>query len=604
MTESTLHEIANAFARGEDFSSDRVVLPVGFERSLEMLAKHYGDLNDATLWATALLLLVIESGGTCLPLEQVSEIRGFHLLPQELQSFQSDDWRAALKGSAFGTGTGDAKPLVVAFDRLYFDRFYQLETAVAKDLLAPLDASDADAVLEKPDNWSAVCDEVFTESDGLSRQVAETFWDSRSFVLAGGPGTGKTYTIAKLLVALHKAGISLDDVSLCAPTGKAALRMQDAINAAMAASGQLLGPTHQVHARTIHSLLSLTPMAPRRSSVTALNTKLVICDETSMVDISLLQELLRSLPKSARIILVGDPNQLQSVDVGSAMSDLLQASEQGAITATVLEVVHRIDESLEAAAREELLQFFAEVRSATSADRAMTLLEDGMASVTFIPFDVDQPALKQVAPAFDLAVARGTKLRELSSSTRDDAAIAEALTSTMVLTAQHEGLLSRTWWVNEIAAAAHVPSLRADRSGLPLLITTTDRANSLVNGDTGLLIDTEAGVSFVRGGEVGAVPLPASSLRHFQPWWAMTIHKAQGSEFDHVVVSITPGSRLISKELLYTAITRAKRHVIIIATRADLRYGIEHPARRFTGLFEALSAAAREAEHGLRTSIL
>jgi exodeoxyribonuclease V alpha subunit len=595
MTESTLTEITNAFSRGEEYSSDRVVLPVGFERTLAMLAKHYGDLNDATLWATVLLLVVIEAGGTCLPLEQVAEIRGFHLLPAELQRFRADEWRAALTGSAFGNGTGDAKPLVLAFDRLYFDRFFQLEAAVAKDLLAPLDASDPDAVLQKPENWSAICDEVFTESDGRSRQVAETFWDSRSFVLAGGPGTGKTYTIAKLLVTLHKAGISLDDVSLCAPTGKAALRMQSAINEAMAFSGQSLGVAQQIHAKTIHSLLSLTPMAPRRSSVTALNTKLVICDETSMVDIALLQELLRSLPQSARIILVGDPNQLQSVDVGSAMSDLLQAHERGAIAATVLDVVHRIDDSLEATAREELLEFFAEVRSATSADRAMQLLSDTMTSVTFVPFDEGKPALEQVTPALELAVVRAVKLRELASGARDDVAISEALTSTMVLAAQHEGILSRTWWVNEIASAAHTPSLRADRSGLPLLITTTDRANSLVNGDTGLLIDTDAGVAFVRGGEVGSVPLPASSLRHFQPWWSMTIHKAQGSEFDHVVVAITPGSRLISKELLYTAITRAKRHVIIIATPADLRYAIEHPARRFTGLFEALSAAAKEA---------
>ena len=594
MIEATVTEIAQAFARGEEFSRDRVILPVGFDRSLAMLARRYGDLNEATLWALALLLVVIEAGGTCLPLDQVGEIRGFDALPSNLRAYSSDDWRAALTGSAFAKDGGEATPLIVAFDRLYFDRFYQLETAVAKDLLAPLDETDPEAVLQKPEHWTAICDAVFTESDGLSRHVAEEFWESRSYVLAGGPGTGKTYTIAKLLVALHRAGINLDDVSLCAPTGKAALRMQRAINDAMVTSGQSLGETQEVHAKTIHSLLSLTPMAPRRSSVTALNTKLVICDETSMVDIALLQELLRSLPSSARIILVGDPNQLQSVDVGSAMHDLLQAKERGAIASTVLEVVHRIDDALEAIARAELLEFFAEVRSATLADRAMSLLDQDMSSVTFVPFDPDQPALAQVEPALKLAVERARHLRALGSEPRDDAAIAKALTSTMVLTAQHEGVLSRTWWVNEIAAAAHAPSLRADHSGLPLLITATDRANSLVNGDTGLLIDTAAGVSFTRGDLSGSDPLPASALRHFQPWWAMTIHKAQGSEFDSVVVAITPGSRLISKELLYTAITRAKRHVIIVASRADLRYAIEHPAKRFTGLFEALIEAASQ----------
>lgn len=592
MSETTIAEIAQAFDRDADGPSEKVFLNPGFEFTLKAIAERFSDTNDATLWAVALLLIALERGGTCLPLAEIANAPGAEAIPSHLSGQSIIEWEVALSGSAFGVLGSDPKPLLVANDRLYFDRYFQLESAVARQLLTPLDTSAPEATLERPQNWGDICNEVFTDADAPSRKVAEQFFDGRCYVLAGGPGTGKTYTIAKLLAALDRAGVPLSDISLCAPTGKAASRMKDAIQDALTGTRANPETVKKIATSTIHTLLSITPQSFKRKSVTALNTKLVICDETSMVDLALLHELLKSLPPSARIILVGDPNQLQSVDVGSAMLDLIRAHEAGILPGTVLEVVHRVDASMDTVARAELLEFFQEIRTAMSADRAISMLEAGMQAVTYIPYDPENDSEAQVAPALAEAVQRATTLKKLAKGEFDHEAIKSALTSSMVLTAQHEGDLSRTWWIGAISGGAKFRSLRADQLGLPILITASDRANHLTNGDSGLLVASEGGVSFALSEREPSKPISATVLRHFQAWWAMTIHKSQGSEFDNVTVAITPKSRLISKELLYTAITRAKKHVTVIAVEEDLRRAIESPAKRFTGLFEALIEAA------------
>ncbi len=594
MSEATIAEIARVFARDPDGPPEQIFLNPGFEFTLSTIAKRFSDTNEATLWAVAILLVGIERGGTCLPLCEIATAPGAARIPTHLREQALSEWEAALSGSAFGVLGGAPKPLLVVNGRLYFDRYFQLESAVAKQLLTELDGSVPSATLQRPDNWEEICNEVFSVTDVLSRQVAEQFFESRCYVLAGGPGTGKTYTIAKLLAALDRAGVPLSDISLCAPTGKAASRMRDAIKDALIATSAKPETADGIVTSTIHTLLSITPQSFKRKSVTALNTKLIICDETSMVDLALLHELLKSLPPSARVILVGDPNQLQSVDVGSAMLDLIRAHETGVIKGTVLEVVHRVDASMDASARAELLEFFHEIRTAEHADTAISMLQSGMKAVTYIPYAPDKDAEPQIAGALEEAVNRAATLKVLAKRSFDHHAIESSLTSTMVLTAQHQGDLSRTWWLDMIASGAKFHSLRADQPGLPILITATDRANGLTNGDSGLLVNSDSGASFALIEHESERFIPATALRHFQPWWAMTIHKSQGSEFDSVIVAITPGSRLISKELFYTAVTRAKQHVTVIAVEEDLRAAIESPAKRFTGLFEALIEAASQ----------
>jgi exodeoxyribonuclease V alpha subunit len=296
-------------------------------------------------------------------------------------------------------------------------------------------------------------------------------------------------------------------------------------------------------------------------------------------------------------VLVGDPNQLQSVDVGSVMSDLVQAgasheelgSGSGGVHLVTLETPYRV---ASASGRATLLEWFKSVREGLQ-DEALALLEGANPAVTFL--DVATLGADEASAAvWESVVGRARSLRALAQSPNDGAdhlaAIDVAMHDVMVLTAQHQGELSRTWWVQRIADAVGMSVDGAPSApGVPVLVTHTDRGNGVTNGDTGLIVR--------RHGELVYVPvpatteqamLPAASVHQWQPWWAMTIHKSQGSEFDDVVVSITPGSRLVSRQLFYTAITRAKRSVTVIGLRDDIARAISEPARRFTGLTEQI----------------
>jgi exodeoxyribonuclease V alpha subunit len=159
----------------------------------------------------------------------------------------------------------------------------------------------------------------------------------------------------------------------------------------------------------------------------------------------------------------------------------------------------------------------------------------------------------------------------------------------MVLTAQHHGDFGRHWWVRLIADTIGIGIGGSPRNvGVPVLVTQTDRGANLVNGDDGIVRATPDGELVFDTMGSFPVRLRPAAVTHWQPWYAMTIHKSQGSEFQRVVVSVTPGTRLLSRELLYTALTRAKEGVTIVATPEDLRLAIDRPVVRLTGLAEAL----------------
>jgi exodeoxyribonuclease V alpha subunit len=314
---------------------------------------------------------------------------------------------------------------------------------------------------------------------------------------------------------------------------------------------------------------------------------LVICDETSMVDVALLGELLRALSPATRIVLVGDPNQLQSVDAGSAMGDIVAAMRHGDVAGVELTVVRRVSGSN----RDVLLQLFDAVRRGAS-DEAMALIEAGVTGVSWAPLTSDESNVPQ--DVLRPVVERAERLRSLASNpaVREED-IERELTSVMVLTAQHHGDFGRHWWVRHVADTLGVNTGGSPRDvGVPVLVTQTDRGANLVNGDDGIVRATPEGdLVFDTMGSF-PVRLRPAAVTHWQPWYAMTIHKSQGSEFQRVVVSVTPGTRLLSRELLYTALTRAKEEVTIVATPDDLRLAIERPVVRLTGLADALHRAA------------
>lgn len=586
-----IREVVAVLGAAVDDDQDLHSLPRGAAQILSSIDRHYGELPEPVVWATALVLIALSRGGTCLPLDRVASLPEAEKLPSELRRLSAEEWLEHLAPITH-RDTGDIEPLCVRHDSLYFDRYFAMESEIAQRLCAPL-PSDAAAM---PARFVAAAEEIFatSESENLPLAAALGVWSHRCYVLAGGPGTGKTTTIARFLAALEASLVGEDSfprVRLCAPTGKAAQRMGEAIAAAVRVidlpeetKTQLL---NRVQPTTIHSLLGITPVQPRRRHDDYIPADIVICDETSMVDVALMNELVRALSPTTRIVLVGDPNQLQSVDAGSAMGDIVDAMRHGHIAGTELTVVRRVSGTN----RDVLLQLFEAVRHG-DADAAISLLSNSTSGVTWIPLNAERPDVPDEVMAQVLA--RSRELRAVASN--DDASpedVRRLLTSVMVLVAQHQGPLGRNWWVRRVADAENINVSGAPRTiGTPVLITQSDRGAKLVNGDDGVVRQSATGPVFDSGGSL-PVRLRPAAITHWQPWYAMTIHKSQGSEFQRVIVSVTPGTRLLSRELLYTALTRAKEEVTVIATPDDLRWAIERPVARLTGLSAALAMARR-----------
>lgn len=588
-----IREVVATLGATVDDDHDLHVLPRGSEHILASIDEHYGEVPEPVVWASALVLIVLSRGGTCLPLDRVDSLREAERLPAHLQHLSAPEWVDHL-APITQRGSRDVAPLCVHNNSLYFDRYFAIEAEIAQSLCAPLPES----AVAMPERFATIAAEMFTtdESENRALEAALGIWAHRCYVVAGGPGTGKTTTIARFLAALETSLIGSDSfprVRLCAPTGKAAQRMGEAIEAAVRAldvpestKEQLLS---RVQPTTIHSLLGITPVQPRRRNDDLIAADLVICDETSMVDVALMNELVRALSPTTRIVLVGDPNQLQSVDAGSAMGDIVEAMRQGHIAGTELTVVRRVSGSN----RDVLLQLFDAVRLG-DATTAINVMTHSVSGVQWIPITAENPDVPD--DVFSRVVARSQHLRKLASSastSTDD--VRSALTSVMVLVAQHQGPLGRSWWVRRVADADNVSVGGSPRTiGTPVLITQSDRGAKLVNGDDGIVRTSPDGPVFDTGGPY-PVRLRPAAITHWQPWYAMTIHKSQGSEFQRVIVSVTPGTRLLSRELLYTALTRAKEEVSVIATEDDLRKAIERPVARLTGLTAALATARRDA---------
>ena len=597
MSAEVLQDIEARFEQNENRERDEQWLPRGFTHILRTLL-NYDNVNEATLWATALLMTVMERGGSCLPLSLISGLREVSRIPEAMQRMSVEEWKAQLRGDVFGDGLELVRPWVVENDRLYFDRFLRLERDVAQRLMAELDAG----ALVQPKSWNQIVDDIFgsKEASLLQREAALNLFKRRVAILAGGPGTGKTTTVAKLLVALHRSTEGDFSVKLCAPTGKAAQRIKEslAIEVAKADSSLTEAIVGNLTPTTIHKLLNIRPGAARRKQSAHLHVDFVICDETSMVDLALLDELLRALAPETRLLLVGDPNQLQSVDVGTVMSDLVAATQYG-LGGTTLETVFRVsnDGSLDESERALLLDFFHAIRHDEIA-HALGLLTSGSGVLQLVEAGPRGNIEKSGEAVIRDVITRAHLLSDAAERSVPTSEWKPILESTMVLAAQHHGPLSRTWWVERVAQELEI-HLGATPStvGTPVLITATDHANGLTNGDSGLIVRNDLGRSVYMptssstadiSDDATSSALSPATIHAWQPWWAMTIHKSQGSEFDEVVVSITPGTRLLSKELLYTAVTRAKRKVVVVGRIEDIELALNSPAKRFSGLAEII----------------
>lgn len=524
--------------------------------------------------------------------------------PESLPWPEPARWLARLEASPLVTSGVDGpsdRPLRLVGSALYLDRYWRDEGIVASQLQDRSGAPDEDV---EEDVLEAGLGRLFPAPAGGSdppddqRRAAETAVRRRLSVVAGGPGTGKTTTVAKIIALLldqaSAAGRRQPLVALAAPTGKAAARMQEAVRDAadvLPVPERTRSCLANSEAMTIHRLLRRRPDNASRfvhDRYNRLPHDVVIVDEMSMVSLSLMARLLEAVRADARLILVGDPQQLASVEAGAVLADIVTGLGE---KICMLRSNYRFSGSL---------AVLAHTVSAGNADEVIaTLREPGDERVRWIDSPGEAPGDAPggaAQPGGSLLALRETARRFgqdlFDAATAGDASRAlGALSSVRVLCAHRRGPAGVRAWNDQIEAwlASDVEGFSPGPAwyvGRPVMITANDYTLRLFNGDTGAVVarpDSTLTAVFDQGGRASSVS--PSRLSNVETVFAMTVHKAQGSEFDDVALVLPPPeSPLLTRELLYTAITRARVSLLVVGTEESVRVAVERRVARASGL--------------------
>ncbi len=479
-------------------------------------------------------------------------------------------------------------PLRLEDTRLYFDRYWREEVQVDQDLRRRAERLPPRIANETA--LTAALDRLFPGTAYIEqRTAAETAARQWTTVLTGGPGTGKTTTVAGLLAVLAEqaelAGDRLPRIALTAPTGKAAGRLEEAVRRELT---ERLTPTDrdrlgEFHARTLHMLLGRRPDSStrfRHDRDNRLPHDIIVVDETSMVSLTMMARLLEAVRPETRLVLVGDPDQLASIEAGAVLADLVEGLVAGGhIEPAELRTSHRFGG--------EIGTLALAVRDGEP-ESVLDVLRRGGDRVDFVDEDNPVDTLRSAVLPDVLAI------RAAAEAGDTDAALA-ALDRHRLLCAHREGPWGVSHWNRTverwITEETEDPLWDTWYVGRPVLVTANDYALGIYNGDVGVTIRRPDGSLRVSiDSSRGRLDLAPSRLGNIETLHAMTIHKAQGSQATEVTV-LMPGeeSRLLTRELFYTAITRAQDRVRVVGTEAAIRSALTRRALRATGLRQRLA---------------
>ncbi len=598
-----------------------------------------------------LMLTALEEGSLCIEIDETS-------LLQRLRDFVAEPdataWSRQIVGAPampnlIGTSACDHKPVIacaVGTRRfLYFQKYLRAELDFQKDLTDRLGRGSESARAD----WEKIAQEVMKEQplqlDGDQQRALGTALVNNFAIISGGPGTGKTSIVLTLLRCLVRGGYTVDRIALAAPTGRAAQRLSDSLRAGLE---RLPAPTetdaslHTLAATTLHTLLGFRPKqnAFSRHCENPIPAEVVIVDEVSMVGLVLMASLLRALAPKAKLILLGDKDQLPSVDAGAVLAHLVPLAEPAAQAgspfvvaagATVslqdrvvlLQTNHRSEQKIREAAHAINGQDISVVdrlpnlkfpHLATAAERWSQLEKDGgcwLLEQSLATANELRAFLQQWAEqAYFRSQFEGATFAERLGAAFLDAPDADSewirplfrlMDRFRLLT-----LVRDSAWgcdeINEFLELHLRPRLDGNArtplfAGAPILITRNDSARGLFNGDVGITLRDRAGglrVFFER--QDGAVSFPAESLPAHQLGFALTVHKSQGSEYTNVMLVLPPkaGKRLLTKELIYTAITRAKTLAVICAAKDVLKFAIGRRILRESGICSPLACGGEK----------
>lgn len=606
------------------------------------IAELAGETEESVILALALTVRALSGGSVCIdPLTVHADVFETDaadapgqsaeqtLATEDLPWPEPQQWLTDLTSSRLVTvdagGVGE-RPLRLVGGKLYLERYWRQEDQVRREL--------QQRWIGEPQQVSATAlraglDQLFT-GQGLppgvpdqQRLAAAMSVLGRVTVISGGPGTGKTRTVARILALLHTLSPRPPRIALAAPTGKAAARLESSVRGE-ATGLAVLGPPwdrvgrdvlDRLQATTLHRLLGAGYQTNRmrHHATNPLPHDILVVDEMSMVPLTMMSRLLDAVRPDARLILVGDPDQLTSVEAGAVLADITRAQPAAPVGMAEQVAAAAGRDPAEIVPGQVTLQHtwrfsgdsgidrLAQAVRHGDADAALATLRSGAEGLLFTELDspiADALATPQLQALRRRVIEAGRVLHEAArtpgeASTRR---ALEALDSHRVLCAHRGGPYGVSRWGRLIQSwlveAIDGYGLDGDGEwyyGRPLMITRNDAEAGLYNGDTGVVVATPNGprAAFARGTSIALhspLQLDAAETVH-----AMTVHKSQGSQFRSLTLIVPPlDSPLLTRELFYTGVTRASDEVEVIGEAAAIVKAIQRPANRASGLRERL----------------
>ncbi len=516
---------------------------------------------------------------------------------------------------------GRYKPLILDDRfRLYLYRYWDYQEKLADSIKRRVseDQPDIDAPALKERLERLFPGDHEGETD-WQKVAAFTAWVKRFCVSSGGPGTGKTTTVAKILALLVEGATSKKlQISLAAPTGKAAARLQESIKVAKEKLNCKQSTREAIpeEASTIHRLLGTIPDSPyfRHNAQSPLPVDVVVVDEASMVDLALMSKLIQALPLQARLILLGDKDQLASVETGAVLGDICDTGHVHNFSRpfcrdlreiTGYEINTNSNGESETGIQDCMVQLrknyrFGKESGIHAVSSAVNAGDEDVAMAHLVSGkykDIGWTSLPE-PPALPLAI-KETIIEGFGDYLKatDPIEIFQRFERFRILCALREGPYGVTainFFTEKILKQEKLIKPEGKwYAGRPVLITSNDYQLRLFNGDVGIVLQDPEADNDLRFFSIAA----DGTLRKFHPLrlpdhetvYAMTIHKSQGSEFDRVLLLLpNRESPVLTRELLYTGITRARKSVNIWGTEDVFRVAVSRRNERSSGLRDAL----------------
>jgi exodeoxyribonuclease V alpha subunit len=596
-----------------------IIRPIDIELCYFLRDRH-SDMSEPVLLAACLVSYLYHQGDVCLPLDEYAGKQMFTETGEgnAIKIPELDAWLRELQKSPVVGTPGDYNPLILDGSyRLYMHKLWHYEHRLAEELIKR--SSQREGGID-PKLLRDGLNRLFVQDPGnidWQQVAAASSVYNKLSIISGGPGTGKTSTVVRVLALIleqyQEKGEAPPTIALGAPTGKAAARLKDSILSAKEGLdvSQDIRDAIPEKAQTLHQLLG----ARRHSSQFRHNAEnpvpydLVIVDEASMIDQALMSKLVEALLEDAQLILLGDKDQLASVEAGSVLGDICNIPGN----------------KFSKMAIQRLSNLGLEIPSALSADNPKSLTDNITLLTKSYRFD-EESGIAQLSRAVNkgdsdqfLSVLKSLNYQDLSFYELEDqfdleSFLEEKITKYFKSVIECKSGSKALGQINEFRIlAAHrrgpggvnhlnsvvekilqrkdlVPKYREWYPGKPIIINENDYILDLFNGDIGLCMPNEEGALKIYFRHEGSVrSISPERLPEHETAFALTVHKSQGSEFEEVLF-VLPNvmSKVLSRELIYTAITRARLGISILGKKTILKEGIEQKIRRNSGLADLL----------------